>query len=74
MAFARRMGPDRIELESRTVTYRAAVDALKTAWRDAVRPWVIAGVKAGHENVADNGDGLLELPATIVARVLKEEQ
>lgn len=26
-------------------TYRAAVDALKQAWRDAVRPWVEAAIR-----------------------------
>lgn len=28
------------------MTYRAAVDALKTAWRDAVRPWMEAAIEA----------------------------
>ena len=54
-------------------TYRAAVDALKQSWRDAVRPWVIAGVKAAHENVGDDGGSLIDAPAAIVARVLKED-
>lgn len=27
-------------------TYRAAVDALKAAWRDAVRPWMEAAIEA----------------------------
>ena len=38
-------------------TYRAAVDALKAAWRDAVRPWVGEAMKDG----------------SMLARVLKED-
>ena len=34
-----------VGLHSDATTLRAAVDALKAAWRDAVRPWV---VKAGN--------------------------
>ncbi len=47
LAYARRFvaGRTTVEVEGKAPTYRAAVDALKTAWRDAVGPWV---VKAGN--------------------------
>ena len=47
-------------------TYRAAVDALKAAWRDAVRPWV-----------EDARDAALTYPwesnESLDSRVLKED-
>lgn len=45
-------------------TYRAAVEALKQAWRDAVRPWVEAA-----SNAYNNAD----MHEEVVARVLKED-
>jgi len=63
-------------------TYRAAVAALKQAWRDAVRPWVVkadsegfkAGMKAQQYVVGSYGvkEGDLELDVHRVARVLGE--
>jgi len=38
---------DCIELAATEGTYRAAVAALKQAWRDAVRPWCVSSVAAG---------------------------
>lgn len=50
-------------------TYRAAVDALKAAWRDAVRPWVCTAAQYTYEaTLANNED-----KSAIVARVLKED-
>ena len=60
-------------------TYRAAVEALKTAWRDAVRPWVEASTCAAMDSLYL--DTLTTEPAKatdahvapIIARVLKED-
>lgn len=35
-----------VRLDVRTRTHRAAVAALKQAWRDAVRPWMEAAIEA----------------------------
>ena len=39
---------DGIELRFTGPTYRAAVDALKQAWRDAVRPWIAQAREEGR--------------------------
>ena len=51
-------------------TYRAAVDALKSAWRDAVRPWVEAAIEAKLDTADVDGYAPDEV---VVARVLKED-
>lgn len=60
-------------------TYRAAVDALKTAWRDAVRPWVDEAMDAGalldrdeanHKSSIERRDAAY---AEELARLLKED-
>jgi hypothetical protein len=53
-------------------TFRAAVDALKSAWRDAVRPWVRSAYSCGW-SCANGGwdrDGNIDRD---VAAVLKED-
>ena len=51
------------EIRATERTYRAAVDALKAAWRDAVRPWVAdASTRAPWDSCHRN-----------IARVLKED-
>lgn len=66
-------------------TLRAAVDALKAAWRDAVRPWclrtldvaedcIVSWESGGGDNWAyqtEQGDPME--PSDIIARVLKED-
>lgn len=60
-------------------TYRAAVDALKAAWRDAVRPWAEQAVCASMDSLYL--DTLTTEPAKatdanvvpLVARILKED-
>jgi len=54
-------------------TYRAAVAALKAAWRDAVRPWVMDAAQAGYDLACKPGINLVTKEAC-VARVLKEDQ
>ena len=48
LAYARRFvaGRTTVEVEGKATSYRAAVDALKQAWRDAVRPWMEAAIEA----------------------------
>lgn len=62
-----------------SLTYRAAVDALKTAWRDAVRPWVVEAFSEGelggieemsHKNDIDASE---KRAAVRISRVLKED-
>lgn len=67
-----------ISLWSLEPTYRAAVDALKQAWRDAVRPWCIeaAYIALTHDVVdyrGDDTDAPECIAAEAVARVLKED-
>ena len=66
LAYARRFvaGRTTAEVEGKAPTYRAAVDALKDAWRDAVRPWVESALVVGW----DHGPS-----AANSARVLKED-
>lgn len=52
-------------------TFRAAVSALKAAWRDAVRPWVFRSVNEAKDNVAYGG-GCIREWEEVVARVLEE--
>jgi len=49
-------------VEGHEPTFRAAVDALKQAWRDAVRPWCIASTVPSAES-----------PFVKVARILGED-
>ena len=56
-------------------TYRAAVDALKQSWRDAVRPWVELSVKEGFiggrsSTAVMGGRQTLNEKAAIVERIL----
>ncbi len=60
-------------------TYRAAVDSLKAAWRDAVRPWVDEAMDAGalldrdeanHKSSIERRDAAY---AEELARLLKED-
>ena len=51
-------------------TYRAAVDALKAAWRDAVRPWMEAAIDAKLDTADVDGYAPNE---RVIARVLKED-
>jgi len=48
LAYARRFvaGRMNVEVEGKANTYRAAVAALKQAWRDAARPWMEAAIEA----------------------------
>lgn len=55
---------DGVSLYGAGATLRAAVDALKTAWRDAVGPWVESALVVGW----DHGPS-----AANSARVLKED-
>jgi len=80
-----RAGDFKVRVESPCcLTARAAVSALKQAWRDAVRPWVVkadsegfkAGMKAQQYVVGSYGvkEGDLELDVHRVARVLGEDK
>jgi len=51
-------------VEGHEPTFRAAVDALKAAWRDAVRPWVTEASSAYN-----NAD----MHEEVIARVLQED-
>lgn len=53
-------------------TYRAAVSALKAAWRDAVRPWCVRTVEE-VDGCIDLDGNIVDQPAKIVRRVLKED-
>ena len=53
-----------IRVEGSGYTYRAAVDALKAAWRDAVRPWIVTAVQECDDDMTTDWN---------VARVLKED-
>lgn len=59
-----------LALESDAPTYRAAVDALKSAWRDAVRPWMEAAIEAKLDTADVDGYAPDE---RVIARVLKED-
>ena len=74
LAYARRFvaGRTTVEVEGKAPTYRAAVDALKAAWRDAVRPWCVQCANEGH-NAVDRHGNIVEGAGSIVARVLKED-
>lgn len=51
-------------------TYRAAVSALKAAWRDAVRPWMERAIEAKLDTADVDGYAPDE---RVIARVLGEE-
>ena len=53
-------------------TFRAAVDALKAAWRDAVRPWAMDAAQAGYDLACKPGINLVS-KEECVSRVLKED-
>lgn len=68
-----------VGLHSDATTLRAAVDALKQAWRDAVRPWVDEAMDAGalldrdeanHKSSIERRDAAY---AEELARLLKED-
>ena len=68
-----RAGDFKVRVESPCcLTARAAVDALKAAWRDAVRPWCVECANEGHNDVDRHGN-IVEGAGSIVARVLKED-
>ena len=50
-------------------TLRPVVDALKAAWRDAVRPWMEAAIEAKLDTADVDGYAPDEV---VIARVLKE--
>jgi len=57
-------------VEGRGPTYRAAVSALKQAWRDAVRPWMEAAIDAKLDTADVDGYAPNE---RVIARVLGED-
>ena len=50
-------------------TYRAAVDALKQSWRDAVRPWMEEAIEAKLDTADVDGYAPTD---DVISRVLKE--
>lgn len=71
LAYARRFvaGRTTVEVEGKATSYRAAVDALKQAWRDAVRPWVRSAYSCGWSAA----NGKCERSERDISRVLKED-
>ena len=66
-----RAGDFKVRVESPCcLTARAAVDALKAAWRDAVRPWMEAAIEAKLDTADVDGYAPDEV---VIARVLKED-
>jgi hypothetical protein len=51
------------------VSYRAAVDAIKQAWRDAVRPWMEEAIEAKLDTADVDGYAPTD---DVISRVLKE--
>lgn len=87
LAYTRRFdgGYISVEVEGRGPTYRAAVSALKAAWRDAVRPWCARTLDVADDAIVpwecggggnwayqtEQGDPLER--RDIIARTLKED-
>ena len=52
-----------------SLTYRAAVEALKQSWRDAVRPWMEEAIEAKLDTADVDGYAPTD---DVISRVLKE--
>ena len=57
-------------VEGHEPTFRAAVSALRSAWRDAVRPWMEAAIDAKLDTADVDGYAPNE---RVIAHVLKED-
>lgn len=65
-----RAGDFKVRVESPCCpTYRAAVDALKQAWRDAIRPWMEAAIEAKLDTADVDGYAPDEV---VIARVCEK--